>query len=176
MTANLPLLQVTESKQDIVESLQNHLRENSFTIAETDATRPWGAFLRVVNEQADKFVETFFGDMNVPAEAQHGERSPKILVVAPHARLSWQYHDRRSEVWRVVHGQVGVYYSETDKQPEQMKILRAGEMIQLAQGIRHRLVGLDDWGAIAEIWIHTDPQNPSNEDDNYRLQDDYSRS
>jgi hypothetical protein len=37
------------------------------------------------------------------------------------------------------------------------------------------LVGLDEWGAVAEIWIHTDAQNLSNEEDIHRLQDDYAR-
>ena len=36
----------------------------------------------------------------------------------------------------------------------------------LEKGERHRLVGLSDWGKIAEIWQHTDPNNPSNEDAN----------
>jgi hypothetical protein len=29
---------------------------------------------------------------------------------------------------------------------------------------------------VAEIWQHTDPGNPSNEDDIVRLADDYSRA
>jgi hypothetical protein len=37
------------------------------------------------------------------------------------------------------------------------------------------LIGLDDWGIVAEIWQHTDESNPSDEDDIVRLQDDYSR-
>jgi hypothetical protein len=41
--------------------------------------------------------------------------------------------------------------------------------------MRHRLVGLGDWGVLAEIWQHTDLQNPSDEEDIVRLQDDYGR-
>jgi len=50
-----------------------------------------------------------------------------------------------------------------------------GNLISLEQGERHRLVGLDDWGVVAEIWMHTDPSNPSDEDDIVRLQDDFGR-
>jgi len=42
-------------------------------------------------------------------------------------------------------------------------------------GTRHRLVGLDDWGIVAEIWIHSDPDKPSNEYDIRRISDDFGR-
>jgi len=44
--------------------------------------------------------------------------SPKILIVAPIKRLSWQYHHRRAEIWRVIQGQVGVVRSITDSETE----------------------------------------------------------
>ena len=43
------------------------------------------------------------------------------------------------------------------------------------KGERHRLIGLEGWGIVAEIWQHTDPENPSDEDDIVRLQDDFGR-
>ena len=49
-----------------------------------------------------------------------------------------------------------------------------GDQIKLSQGERHRLVGLADYGVVAEIWQHTD-QVPSNEEDIIRVQDDYGR-
>ena len=39
----------------------------------------------------------------------------------------------------------------------------------------HCLIGFDDYAVIAEIWQHTDIDNPSDEDDNIRLQDDFGR-
>jgi hypothetical protein len=48
-------------------------------------------------------------------------------------------------------------------------------VITLAQGERHRLVGLDVQGVIAEIWQHTDANHPSDEDDIIRVQDDFGR-
>ena len=47
-----------------------------------------------------------------------------------------------------------------------------GDQIKLSQGERHRLVGLADYGVVAEIWQHTD-EVPSNEEDIIRVQDDY---
>lgn len=162
-------------KTEIVAQIRAHLQAQGFTIAEIDATRPWGAFLRIINTQADAFVAAYYGDVVVPEHAQHGERSPKILLVAPHQRLSWQYHNRRAELWRATNSDVGVYVSATDVQPDEKIILRAGEEIELECGTRHRLVGLDTWGAVAEIWIHTDSQQLSDEKDIVRLQDDYAR-
>lgn len=173
---NLPPFEPQQTKAEIVELVRAHLVAQGFEILEIDAARPWGAFLRVVNEQADKFVATYFDDVAIPENVRRGERSPKFLLVAPHHRLSWQFHTRRAEVWRAASGTVGVYVSETDAQPQEFVTLHVGETIELAQGVRHRLVGLDEWGAVAEIWIHMDPQNESNEDDIVRLQDDYARN
>ncbi len=56
-----------------------------------------------------------------------------------------------------------------------MKTLHTGDTITLQQGERHRLVGSDGWGIIAEIWQHTDAANPSDENDIVRVQDDFGR-
>ena len=104
-----------------------------------------------------------------------GEKlSPKFLVVAPQQRLSWQYHHRRAEIWRVLHGPVKVAISKSDEQgvPEPYN---NGDIITLDKGDRHRLIGADGWGVVTEIWQHTDPQQPSDEDDIVRLQDDFGR-
>ena len=50
-----------------------------------------------------------------------------------------------------------------------------GDEIRLYKGERHRIIGLYDYAVVAEIWIHTDKVNPSNEDDIVRVQDDYNR-
>lgn len=176
MMVTLPTFDRNASKGQVVEAIYQILKAHSFIILECDDQRPWGAFLRVANEQTDDFIETFFDGATLPTRAQHGERSPKILLVAPQARLSWQYHDRRAEVWRVVSGRVGIMTSANDEQPATVRELNVGEVAQIPQGTRHRLVGLDGWGAVAEIWMHTDPNLPSDEDDVHRLEDDYGRS
>jgi len=69
---------------------------------------------------------------------------------------------------------VGVIRSETDEEGP-LETYEKGDSIRLKQGERHRLVGLDDWGVLAEIWQHTDAANPSDEDDIVRVQDDFGR-
>ena len=103
-----------------------------------------------------------------------GKLSPKILVVAPEKRLSWQYHNRRAEIWKLIGGTAAVITSSTDHENEKM-YLKIGDIVQLKQGERHRLVGLETWGIVAEIWRHTDAENPSDEEDIVRLQDDFGR-
>ena len=49
-----------------------------------------------------------------------------------------------------------------------------GDQVKLQQGERHRLIGLKDYGIVAEIWQHTDSV-PSDEDDIVRVQDDFKR-
>ena len=53
--------------------------------------------------------------------------------------------------------------------------LKGGERIELYQGQRHRIIGTDDYSLVAEIWIHTDADNPSDENDIVRVQDDFNR-
>jgi hypothetical protein len=56
-----------------------------------------------------------------------------------------------------------------------MKIFNEGDQIILQQGERHRLIGLDDYSIVAEIWQHTDNNNLSDEEDIIRVQDDFGR-
>jgi mannose-6-phosphate isomerase-like protein (cupin superfamily) len=95
-------------------------------------------------------------------------------VVAPDKRLSWQYHHRRAEIWKLIGGVAGVVTSDTNEEKE-TRDLQLGDIIQLKQGERHRLLGTAGWGIIAEIWRHTDAANPSDEDDIVRVQDDFGR-
>ena len=95
------------------------------------------------------------------------------MIVNPNARLSWQYHNRRAEIWQVWKGEVGVRRSFTDKEGT-TRFYSAGDQIRLIQGERHRLIGSDDYAVVAEIWQHTDAV-PSDENDLVRLSDDYKR-
>jgi len=103
-----------------------------------------------------------------------GKLSPKILIVNPNARLSWQYHNRRAEILQVYKGTAGIIRSDTDIE-NKMKVFNEGDQLILQQGERHRLIGLDDYCVVAEIWQHTDKNNPSDEDDIIRVQDDFGR-
>ena len=147
------------------------LDEEDFTIVDRDFSRPWGGFFVIDDSQAAAFIKEFF-----PLEkfSTSGKLSPKILIVAPGKRLSWQYHYRRAEIWRVVAGECGVVTSLTDEEGA-LAEYEPGDIIHLGQGERHRLIGLGTFGVIAEIWQHTDASNPSNEEDIVRLQDDFGR-
>lgn len=162
------------SKQEIFQQTEGLLLSQGFTIAAHDYTRPWGGFFVIDEAQAQQFADTYFEGLSVDELRISGKLSPKILVVAPEQRLSWQYHHRRAEIWRVIQGPVGVATSDDDEQSN-VRSMGAGESITLKQGERHRLVGLQSWGILAEIWQHTDAKSPSDESDIVRVQDDFGR-
>ncbi|PSR09276.1 MAG: phosphoheptose isomerase [Bacteroidetes bacterium] len=145
-----------------------------FCIVAQDKNRPWGGFYVIDEAQAQDFANHFFPEEDFEKLKLSKKLSPKILMVAPGKRLSWQYHHRRAEIWRCIDGQVGVVTSLTNEEA-QKHTLKVGDKIKLQQGERHRLVGLDDWGVVAEIWQHTDANKPSDEEDIVRLQDDFGR-
>ena len=150
------------------------IKSLGFRVVSKDFERPWGGFLVIDEDQAQDFSNQFFKGINVEDLKISGKLSPKILIVKPESRLSWQYHKRRAEIWRVYKGEVGVIRSEDDIQNE-MKVYSEGDQITLKQGERHRLIGLDNYGVVAEIWQHTDKNNPSDEEDIVRVQDDFGR-
>jgi len=156
------------------EKIQNDLITNKFEIVSMDHNRPWGGFFVLEETQAQEFANQYFEGLDVSTLKIGGKLSPKLLVVQPNSRLSWQYHHRRAEIWRVIQGQVGVKRSTNDIEGE-LEILNIGDTITLQQGERHRLVGLDDYAVIAEIWQHTDANHPSDENDIVRVQDDFGR-
>jgi mannose-6-phosphate isomerase len=163
-----------KTKETLFREIEQQLQNQGFKIDKQDQTRPWGGFFVINEDQAQQFADTYFDGLSVDSLRISGKLSPKILVVAPRKRLSWQYHFRRAEIWKVIQGIVGVATSQTDEQGE-VKTHEVGSLITLKQGERHRLVGLDDWGVLAEIWQHTDAANPSDEEDIVRVQDDFGR-
>ena len=158
----------------IFSSVQSALDEQHFIIVDKDHNRPWGGFFVIAEDQAQRFADVYFNGLDVSSLKISGKLSPKILIVAPDKRLSWQYHHRRAEIWRVIQGQAGVVRSNTDYENE-LEILNVGATVTLLQGERHRLVGLEDYAVVAEIWQHTDVDNPSDEEDIVRIQDDFGR-
>lgn len=162
------------SKEAVLQKVQEMLNGLKLQVNKHDFDRPWGGFFVIDEEQTGDFIRFFFPQLDKEELMTGGRLSPKILVVAPGKRLSWQYHHRRAEIWRVIGGHAGVVTSDTDNETE-LKHLAYGETIVLKQGERHRLVGLEEYGVVAEIWQHTQPEHPSDEDDIVRLQDDFGR-
>ncbi|MBE8720228.1 cupin domain-containing protein [Sphingobacterium pedocola] len=161
-------------KGELFSQIEKKITDRGFTIESTDQNRPWGGFFVINEDQAQQFANEYFEGLDVQDLRISGKLSPKILIVGPNKRLSWQYHHRRAEIWRVVRGEVGVVTSPNDDEHE-LKILKEGDTIRLSQGERHRLVGLGGFGVVAEIWQHTDASNPSDESDIVRVQDDFGR-
>ena len=154
--------------------IEETIKSFGFIIKAKDYERPWGGFLVIDESQAQDFSNKFFKALDVNTLKIGGKLSPKILIVKPEARLSWQYHNRRAEIWQVYKGSAGIIRSDSDVENE-MGVYNEGDQIVLQQGERHRLIGLDDYCVVAEIWQHTDANHPSDEDDIIRVQDDFGR-
>lgn len=164
-----------EVNRDIVfQTIEKKLLQNHFDIISKDISRPWGGFFVINENQSEAFIKEYFSILNQKDLLAGNKLSPKILVVEPGKRLSWQYHYRRAELWKVVAEEVGIVTSETDEETK-MKKYSNDSIIKLKKGERHRLIGLDNWGIVAEIWQHTERGNPSDEEDIIRLQDDFGR-
>ncbi len=162
------------NKTEIFSKYKNYLSDAGIGFQKIDMERPWGGFFVINETDADKFIQHFFPEINKTDLIEGAKLSPKILLVEPGKKLSWQYHHRRAEIWKLVDGVAAVVTSDTDMEKE-TSVLNVGEIIKLKQGERHRLIGTEAWGIIAEIWMHTDPENPSDEEDIVRVQDDFGR-
>lgn len=165
---------VATDRAGVFTEIHTYLKSLHIHVASHDFTRPWGGFFVIDEAQAAEFAALFFPGVDLASLRISGKLSPKILVVEPNKRLSWQYHHRRAEIWRSLSGTVNVVTSLTDKEEDTIT-LEPGEEIRLAQGQRHRLVGVKQWGIVAEIWQHTDATHPSDENDIVRIQDDFGR-
>lgn len=162
-------------KKRIFDDIEEQVLAKEIKIDAIETGRPWGGYFVIDESSAEEFIQQYFPNHTENlAENRTKSISPKILLVAPGARLSWQYHHRRSEIWRVIEGPVGIITSENDIQGDQ-EVFEKGDTIKLQVGMRHRLVGLQKWGIVAEIWVHEDAENPSDEYDIVRIEDDYGR-
>jgi mannose-6-phosphate isomerase-like protein (cupin superfamily) len=158
----------------VFKEIKNEIKSYGFNIDSYDFERPWGGFLVIDKSQAQEFSNQFFKGLDVSILKIGGKLSPKILIVKPESRLSWQYHNRRAEIWQVYKGSAGIIRSDSDEENE-MKVYNEGDQIILKQGERHRLIGLKETAIVAEIWQHTDATHSSDEDDIIRVQDDFGR-
>jgi len=115
---------------DIFETTRIKLDNQGLRIDRYDLNRPWGGFFVLDENQAQAFADIYFEGLDVAPLRIAGKLSPKILLVKPEARLSWQYHHRRAETWRIVDGPVGIVRSATDEEAELVRF-EAGETIVL---------------------------------------------
>jgi mannose-6-phosphate isomerase len=109
-------------------------------------TRPWGTYEVLLDTEYCKV---------------------KRIIVKPHNRLSYQYHNKRREQWTVVKGNLTIILDDE-------KIFRtAGESVHIPLGARHRA-----WNETDEEVIFIEVQTGSyfGEDDIIRIEDDYKRT
>ena len=159
---------------DFCNKIFEKLKSQNLTIKKKDLNRPWGGFFDIYEGDLKIFTNFYFSGLNIDKLKVSGKLFPKILFIAPNKRLSWQYHHRRCEIWRVTRGEIKVVTSKDDEQRNEF-LLKEGYEIKIAEGERHRIIGTDEYAVVAEIWIHTDKDNPSDEDDIVRVQDDFNR-
>ena len=90
----------------------------------------------------------------------------KLITVNPHQRLSYQYHNKRSECWTVVKGRL---YATIDD----IRTFRdEGGNFFIPQGTKHRAQNISD-EPIQFIEVQTGTY--FGEDDIVRIEDDYNR-
>ena len=160
---------------DIFSKTLEILSSKKLNVIDKDTDRPWGGFFVISENNTQEFSNIYFNGLNTEKIKVSGKLSPKILIIAPNKRLSWQYHHRRSEIWNVVSGEIKVVTSHDDIERKE-QIIKEGDEIRLSRSERHRIIGLKDYAVVAEIWIHTDKDNPSDENDIVRVQDDFDRN
>ena len=107
--------------------------------------RPWGKYIVITDESNYKL---------------------KKIEVNPGHRLSYQYHNKRSEVWTIVKG-----YGEViiDGQIEEVNY---GDCIKIDVGAKHRIKNTSD---STLVFIEVQTGSYFGEDDIVRIEDDYNR-
>ena len=90
----------------------------------------------------------------------------KIIEVNPRQRLSYQYQNKRSEVWTILEGIGEVIISEKKNR------LKYGDCIQIGKKSKHRIY--NNSNAILKF-IEVQSGSYFGEDDIVRIDDDYNR-
>tara|TARA_B100001778_G_C18516981_1_gene596963 strand:+ start:84 stop:476 length:393 start_codon:yes stop_codon:yes gene_type:complete len=128
--------------------LNGYLKENQSlqSVGILTETRPWGKF-EVLLDASDVKV--------------------KRITVNPGQRLSYQYHEKRREVWTVVKGMLTIVL-------EDEKLFRGkGQSIKIPLGDKHRA-----WNETESpvVFIEVQTGTYFGEDDIIRIKDDYRRN
>jgi len=107
--------------------------------------RPWGSFF-VIQESTSYKI--------------------KRIEVNPGQRLSYQYHNKRSEVWVIIQGNGVITLNDIERN------YSSGDTILIPQGMKHRI---ENQGTDTTIFIEVQTGSYFGEDDIVRLDDDYNR-
>ena len=90
----------------------------------------------------------------------------KRIEVNPKARLSYQYHKKRSETWVIIHGEAIVTIEGKNKN------ISKGDTIVIPMTSKHRIENI---GNDKLIFIEVQTGEYFGEDDIVRIEDDYNR-
>ena len=107
--------------------------------------RPWGSFYVIHDEINYKL---------------------KRIEVNPSSRLSYQYHNKRSECWTIVQGSGLITIDGDEIQISQ------GESVTIKQGSKHRIYNNT---SDSLVFIEVQTGSYFGEDDIIRIEDDYNR-
>ena len=107
--------------------------------------RPWGCFFVIHDEPSYKL---------------------KRIEINPGCKLSYQYHNKRSESWTIVKGKGKITLND------KIKEYKNGETILIPQGMKHRIHNDTD---IKLVFIEVQTGTYFGEDDIVRIEDDYNR-
>ncbi len=107
--------------------------------------RPWGEF-HILSEGEDFKI--------------------KKIIINPGKRMSYQFHNKRSEFWIIIKGSLSVILDDKEY------LLSENETIYIPQGAKHRAQNLSN-NDVHFIEVQTGKY--FGEDDIVRLNDDYNR-
>lgn len=107
--------------------------------------RPWGSFFIIKEDSSYKI---------------------KKIEIKPGHRLSYQYHNKRSEVWVIIQGK-GLITLDG-----RVNKYNKGDTILIPKGMKHRI---ENQGNDKTIFIEVQTGSYFGEDDIVRLEDDYNR-
>ena len=107
--------------------------------------RPWGRFFVLHDELTYKL---------------------KRIEVDPGERLSYQYHQKRSEAWTIVEGTGVITLDGIDKE------YTKGQTLIIPKGVKHRI---ENKGKEKVVFIEVQTGSYFGEDDIVRIEDDYNR-
>jgi mannose-6-phosphate isomerase-like protein (cupin superfamily) len=115
-------------------------------MANYEEKRPWGEFQNILEEDYTKV---------------------KKITISPEQRPSYQYHEKRGEVWVIVQG-----LGEVTLEDETFKV-GYGDIIQVKQGDKHRIKNIKQDQDL--VFIEIQLGEYFGEDDITRIFDDYQR-
>ncbi len=107
--------------------------------------RPWGRFFVLYSEPRFKI---------------------KKIEVNPGERLSYQYHEKRSEVWTIIEGKGFLTLDG------KTKTYKSGDTILIPKGKKHRVENKENKKL---VFVEVQTGSYFGEDDIFRLEDDYNR-